>query len=106
MKDKELTKKRISNLVMGYKTLFPEEYAFVVNQIEAKRRTQGDEFAQMKLENPMLERALYEVPEKLFIAFMNELETEEHNYIKGQKSKEGARWFARTFKEFALAEKI
>lgn len=101
--DKELTKNRIKNLVAGYKELFPDEYKAVVSFIERNRKLQENEFASMKQEHAMLERGLYEIPEKLSTILIKELKDEE---LKFFKSKEGGRWFAKQFPQFALAIKV
>lgn len=101
--DKELTKNRIKNLVGGYKALFPEEYETVVNFIAQNRKLQENEFASMRKDMTMLERALFELPETLSTMLIKELKPLELEYFK---SKDGGRWFAKTFPQFALAQKI
>lgn len=101
--DTDLIRKRISNLVAGYKELFPEEYEMTVKFIEDNRRLQANEFSALKNEHAILERALYEIPEKLSTMIFQELSEEELNYFK---SKQGGRWFAKSFPQFALATKI
>jgi hypothetical protein len=99
----ELTKNRIRNIVFGYKELFPNEYGNVVKFIANNRRLQENEFASMKQEHAVIQRALYELPEKLSTMLFQELSGEELTYFK---SKQGGRWFAKTFPQFALSVKI
>ena len=102
MKDVQHTKSRIQNLVKGYKELFPNEYTMVVEAVEMQRRLQKDEFASVQHEG-VIGRALIEWPEKLHSMIYDTLDSEELEYFI---SKECIRWFAKTFPEFALAEKI
>lgn len=101
--DIELTKNRIKNLVNGYKELFPQEYEATVLFVTSNRKLQENEFASLKKEQNMIERALYEIPEKLSQMITKELSVEELEFFK---SKQGGRWFAKTFSQFALATKI
>ena len=101
--DKDLTKNRIKSIVGGYKALFPEEYEALVKFIEQNRKLQDNEFASLKKEQNMLERALYEISETLDTMIGQKLSAEELTFFK---SKEGGRWFAKTFPQFALAIKI
>lgn len=99
----ELTQNRIRNIVGGYKELFPQEYEATVNFIADNRRLQENEFASLKKEQNMLERALFELPETLDTMLIKELSTDELTWFK---SKTGGRWFAKSFPQFALAVKI
>lgn len=101
--DKQLIKKKVKNLVDGYKILFPDEYKTVVVWIETNRRIQENEFASLKQDNGMVQRAIYELPEALSVSIEKELDGEQLAYFK---TKECARWFAKTFPEFSLATKI
>lgn len=101
--DKNLVKKKVKNLVEGYKIVFPEDYKAVVTWIDTNRRIQENEFASLKQDNGMLHRAIYELPEALSVSIENELDGEQLAYFK---TKECARWFAKTFPEFSLAQKI
>lgn len=100
MIDKSHTQARIKNLVSGYKTLFPEEYAAVCDAVIMQRQLQKDELASTKGEH-VLGRKLYEISEKLYMSFVKELDSDELAYFK---STEGARWFTKTFTQFALTK--
>lgn len=103
MTDKAHTQKRIINLVEGYKKLFPQEYKQVCEAVIMQRQIQADEFARVKGEHagPSLQRLLHEIPEKLYMSFVKELDGQELNYWK---SLEGGRWFAKTFPQFSLTK--
>lgn len=103
MTDKAHTQNRIKNLVEGYKTLFPEEYKVVCESVIMLRQVQNDEFASVKGEHdgPGIQRILHEIPEKLYMSFVKELDGDELNYWK---SKEGGRWFCKTFPMFSLTK--
>lgn len=98
----ENTQNRIKNIVHGYKELFPEEYKVTVKAVEMQRRIQKDEFGSTQ-NSGNIQRALLEYPETLSTMLIQQLNEEELTYFK---SKEGARWFARTFPMFSLATKI
>lgn len=98
----ETTQNRIKNIVRGYIELFPEEYKITVEAVEMQRRIQKDEYASAS-NSGTIERALLEYPETLSTMLIQQLNEEELTYFK---SKEGARWFARTFPMFSLAVKI
>lgn len=98
----ETTKLKIKQLVATYKEVHPEEYIAVVDQIRITRGMQDDEFASTGGDH-VVEQKLYEVPETLFAILKFNLSSDQ---LKELYSKAGARWFARTFREFATAIKI
>lgn len=100
----EKTQNRIKNLVEAYKIAFPEEYENALVGIETNRRLQEDEFASaQKSGSVQVGRALYEIPQTLSAMILRELEVDELEFLR---SINGARWFAKTFPQFAIAEKI
>lgn len=96
------TKQRIKNVFKLYKDAFGEEYKTFCEGMEVQRQLMRDEYGSVE-GSTLLNRALHEMPEKLYIALLQELESEEIEYLK---SVDGARWFAKTFPECALATKI
>lgn len=98
----QTTQNKIKNIVFGYKELFPQEYKIAVAAVEMQRRIQKDEYASTGGDGN-LQRAILEYPEKLSMMLIQKLDVDELTYFK---SKEGARWFAKTFPMFSLAEKI
>lgn len=98
----ELIKDEIKNVVLDYIRLYPEEFAGVAKDIEEKRKLQKNQFSEVK-GSDMVERALYETPETLFNMFLKSLSMDAHNWLS---SKDGGRWFAKTFDVFKLADKI
>jgi hypothetical protein len=101
--DKQLTKQKIKNTVKGYKLLFSDEFNQFTQSMDYIRRIQANEFSSLKQDNGMVQRALFEIPENLYSSIIKTLDD---NQLKYFKSKECARWFAKTFPEFALAQKI
>ena len=91
---------KIKATVEGYKNIYKDEYVFVCNQIKTKRGN-TNKFAETGMD--YAERLLTEVPETLFQLFMETLSEDEIQYYS---SKEGTRWFAKTYPEFRGAEKI
>lgn len=95
------TKNRIKNIVELYKRAFPVEYKTACEGIEMNRRIQKEGG---KIEQGVISgRIVHEIPEKLYSIFINELSGEELEFYK---SKDGSRWFAKTFPEFSLIQKI
>ena len=81
---------------------YPTEYDLVVDQVKANRMAQ--KYNTGKLEGDhAIQRALHEIPEKLQIILIKNLDVDQTEYFK---SKEGARWFATRFPQFSLAEKV
>lgn len=99
--DKKRTQGRIKNLVRGYKELFPEEYKELVQVVKENRESSQDDFGTTNTKT--LERAIHEISDTLDGMFMKELSEAELLWFR---SKEGGRWFAKTFNEFSLVNKI
>jgi hypothetical protein len=95
--------KRIINLVEVYKQLFPEEYKQACEAVIMLRQVQEDEFASVKGDHSGIspDRILHEIPEKLYMSFVQTLSAEELTYWK---SKEGGRWFCKEFPQFSLTK--
>lgn len=66
-----------------------------------------DEFASARLQGSEM-RALFEIPVELSEMLIMGLSEDEMEWFKagGADRKEGARWFAQTFKAFTLPEKV
>lgn len=94
-------KKNIESVVAKYKFAFKDDYNAVVEAVEAMHHMVIDDFATTKDSQTM--RGLYETPEELYAMFIMELEPEEMDWFK---TKEGGRWYAKRFKEFALPKNI
>ncbi len=95
-------KEKIKNIVDSYKEIFKDEYALFLKQMEEVKDTQATEFAEVG-NGGLLERKLLEYPATLEDMIKNDLSVEEFQEFK---SKEGSRWFADTFKEFKVPEKL
>lgn len=67
-----------------------------------------DEFASAKKKGAPYTRALYEIPVDLQEMLIMGLESDEMEWLKsgGANHKEGGRWFAKKFKEFALPSSL
>lgn len=94
-----LTKKKIKLCVVAYKRRYPDAYKIVTDAIQMKRGLNRDQYASIESSEM---RGLYEIPEDLHQAFVMALDAEEITWFK---TKDGGRWFARTFPQFALPEK-
>ncbi len=96
------TKNKIKNVVKLYSEMFSEEYKQFQKESDERRRLVRDEFATIK-DTQYIQRALFSIPEKLHVALIKNLTDEE---LKYWKTKECARWFAKTFPVFTLPKKI
>ncbi len=99
-------KTAIRKTVTDYKTLFPDEYVALKKAVEFKRNLTRDEYA--SVDGWFEGRGLYEISETLFHMLVSALTEEEMLWLKrgGLNGKEGGRWFAREYPEFALPNKI
>lgn len=97
----ENTKNKIRSIVEAYKRDNAGEYKLFCKANETFKRTIRDDFATSG--GQITGRMILETPEKLYLALLNELDTDELTFYK---SSAGARWFAKTFKEFAVPDKI
>lgn len=101
-------KDHITQIVRNYIRLYPEDYETVKKGIEMQRHTLVDEeFGTAKGTGSDM-RALFEIPVDLSEMLIMGLTPEEMEWFKagGPDRKEGARWFAKTFKAFTLPNKI
>ena len=98
----EIVKQKITAIVRDYINAFPDEYQNVKRIVKQKRDAQMTKFASLK-GNHAIERALTEYPEAMDGLFIIKLSVEDNNFLR---SLEGTKWFARTFREFSLAENI
>lgn len=97
------TKKAITKVVADYRKLYPNEYVAVCEQIRLQREATND-LATTEHEG-VIQQKLYETPETLFYMLKNKLSDAEYKELQDQNAG-GPRWFAQTFKEFAVAKKI
>jgi hypothetical protein len=96
----EMFKQKIKRIVTSYALLNPDEYKLTRKAVEMKRKLLKDpKFGEGQGDM----RALFEISETLSSDLIRNLDTEASNWFK---SKDGGRWFARTFREFSLAEHI
>lgn len=95
-------KANITMLVREYINMFGSEFAAFKMSVSEKRSAQSNKFAETQGMDFVV-RALYEVPETLRVIFDQSLEPSDLVWLQ---SKEGGRWFAKNFPDFALSEKI
>lgn len=101
-------KNHITQIVEEYIKMFPEDFATFKKAMEMQRHMLKDaEYGRAEgTESGM--RALFEMPVDLSEMFIMQLTEEEMEWFKagGNDRKEGARWFGKTFKAFALPNTI
>lgn len=104
----ESAKQHITAIVNNYIRLYPEDFQTVKDGIAMQRGALlDDEFGSAKGTGSDM-RALFEIPVDLSEMLIMGLLPEEMEWFKagGLDRKEGARWFARTFKAFTLPEHV
>lgn len=94
-------KERIKKIVADYKSLYPREYSLIVEILIEKRKLVIDKFGRIDKNSDT--RALFELPETLSQMLISTLSGED---LKWHDTKEGARWFVRSYPEFRLAPEI
>ncbi|QGH73330.1 MAG: hypothetical protein [Siphoviridae sp. cttb18] len=96
---------KLKEIVKWYKVVFPEEYQAVCQIVGNKRNNLKKKSGALET-NPLksdmfVERALFEVSETLQAIIYRRLDSLEFAWFT---SKEGGRWFAKNFREFALGQ--
>lgn len=92
------TKKKIINIVLAYKELFPWEYKQAVKQNKIRADMQLTPWGEVP-DNSAIGRETFRIPENLQIAFQNKLETEQYDWLFTDVPG-GTVWFQRQFPEF------
>lgn len=94
-------KNKITQGVKDYIKLFPGEYQDVIKDIK-KKKAVTNKFAELK-GTDVVQRLLFEIPETLFTIINTRLTDEEKKWFE---SVEAGRWFAQSFRQFTVAEKL
>lgn len=101
-------KDHITQIVEEYIKLFPDDFATFKKAMEMQRHMLKDEqYAAAEGTSGQM-RALFEMPVDLSEMLIMQLTEEEMEWFKagGSNRKEGAHWFAKKFKAFALPQTI
>lgn len=98
----QIFKEQITKIVRDYMRTFPAEYNAFRNSVRIKKEGQSNKFGLAK-ETQIELRALYDIPETLDVSMSMLLSEEALQWLR---SKEGARWFARKFPAFKVAQEI
>lgn len=93
-------KRSIRFVVAAYKRQYPEEYKLLCNAVRMQRSLLKDPKFGVVTDG---HRALYEISENLQAALITYLSVDAITWFK---EKEGGRWFANTYREFALPTDI
>jgi hypothetical protein len=91
---------KIRNAVTLYRQKFPEEYSATVDLVSKKKKDLLNKYGSVSGDHA-IERILFEIPETLHNMFISNLDARQLLWFK---TKGGARWFAKTFYQFALTE--
>lgn len=96
-------KDKITEIVGTYIQLCPDEYFAFKESVEAKRDDMQDQKFGTVAHSGTEMRALFDMPVTLHELLVKQLDPDQLEWFK---SKEGARWFASTFKVFMLPDYI
>lgn len=96
------TKQKIKEIVKNYILLYPEEMKDFRKGMSITRENLLNKHGEAK-NIDIIERKIYEIPETLFVIFRKKLNEEDNKWLR---TKQGAYWFARTFADFRVPEKI
>lgn len=96
-------KAKITEIVGTYIQLCPDEYFAFKDSIEEKRGNLTDRKFGTASHSGMEMRALFDMPVTLHDLLVKQLNEDQLEWFK---SKDGARWFANTFKVFMLPDAI
>lgn len=92
---------KIRVAVTDYQKMFPEEYGNLLKVIKHQKENLKDDMAEV--EGHAIQRALFTISDKLSVMIAKKLTNEEALYFK---SKEGGRWFAKEFNQFAITKNV
>lgn len=90
-------------IVSEYIKLFPDDYKESLNEIRTLKDRQTTDFAELK-DTHAVKRVLFHTPVTLHNMFMAKLSGDEYNEVFNSKDKQGARWFATEFPQFAISK--
>jgi len=97
------TKVNIDECVKAYQDVLSWEYAEFLKAIRVKREALKDDKLGTMKNTDMIERVLYEIPASLFDILTRRLDVQE---LKELRTKQGARWFAKTYPQYRLVKQI
>ena len=83
-----------------------KNYGMFLSFLDARRektRNLKNAFADLTKSTDFMERLLYEVPESLDGEFQMQLSDDELKFLH---SKEGSLWFAKTFRQYTIPERV
>jgi len=93
---RDITKKRITNIVKAYRQLFPKQYELAAQGNRARALNQKTDWGET-LESGSLEREVLRMPTQLHTILYMKLTPEEIQELESQK---GLIWFQRNFPEW------
>jgi len=94
-------KQKIRTIVANYIVLDPQEFASFCKEQKEWRKKEANAFASST--SDVVERKIFEIPDTLYSMLKIRLSDEDMDWFR---TKEGARWFAKSFKDFRSSEKI
>lgn len=106
----ESAKDKIRSAVAEYKRLFPKEYQMFLKSNQITIDKQNDKWGSTGKDSKLVERHLFDTPEKLYNAIQAMLNNEEKDWwaARGEyiKNFSGAKWFIGEFPEFKITKEF
>jgi hypothetical protein len=99
---RDITKKRIKNIVKAYRDLFPLQYKLAAQGNRERAANQKTDWGEIK-ETSIIERELLRMPTALHEILQMKLTPEEWSEFETEN---GTIWFQRTFPEWVPNRKI
>lgn len=96
-------KLKITMVIANWERDHAHEFLLFLSARKAKTLNLRTKFGETDQKNPLVERLLFELPESLDSTLTAKLNEEE---LKFFHSKPGALWFAKSFKQYTVPEKI
>lgn len=94
-------KDAITLIVNEYVSYFREEFDLFKKSVAIKKDQQRTDFGETKMD--FVERILFEIPETLHTSLQLRLTEPQKEWFH---SKEGSQWFAKTFKQFQVTQRV
>lgn len=106
----QTAKDKITTAVTEYKKLFPDEYKAFLKSNQLTINKQNDQWASTGSKDNLVERHMYDVPEKLYGAIQHLLNNEERDWFASRgaylKNFKASKWFMETFPEFKVTKEF
>lgn len=106
----QTAKQKIDVAVQEYIKLFPQEFAMFKQGKQATVDSKKNKWATSNLKDSAIERHLFDLPERLYFAIHNNLETAERDWFTAtgdcKGNFEGIQWFMMKYPIFSITREF